>query len=60
MLFRSALSPADTDYYYFVSDGNVSYFSESKEQHQIFIEEIKKGTIREYVNNMEPESNIVQ
>ena len=56
----AALSPADTDYYYFVSDGNVSYFSNSKEQHQIFIEEIKKGTIREYVNNMEPESSIVQ
>lgn len=56
----AALSPADTEYYYFVSDGNVSYFSESKEQHQIFIEEIKKGTIREYVINMEPESNIVQ
>ena len=44
----AALSPADTNYYYFVASGNVSYFSDSKEQHQIFIEEIKKGTIREY------------
>jgi len=56
----AALSPADTEYYYFVADGNISYFSESKEQHQIFIEEIKKGTIREYVVNMEPESSSVQ
>ena len=48
----AALSPADTEYYYFVADGNVSYFSETKEQHEIFIEEIKKGTIREYVANM--------
>ena len=44
----AALSPADTNYYYFVASGNVSYFSDSKEQHQIYIEEIKKGTIREY------------
>ena len=48
----AALSPADTDYYYFVADGNVSYFSETKEQHQIYIEEIKKGTIRDYVARM--------
>ena len=48
----AALSPADTNYYYFVSDGNISYFAETKEQHQIFIEEIKKGTIRDYVTNM--------
>ena len=51
----AALSPADTEYYYFVSDGNISYFAESKEQHQIFIEEIKKGTIREYWANMDKE-----
>jgi len=44
----AALSPADTNYYYFVASGNVSYFSEDKDQHEIFIEEIKKGTIREY------------
>ena len=48
----AALSPADTEYYYFVADGNVSYFSETKEQHQIYIEEIKKGTIRDYVARM--------
>jgi UPF0755 protein len=44
----AALSPADTEYYYVVADGNVSYFASNKDQHQIFINEIKKGTIREY------------
>lgn len=44
----ASLSPAETGYYYFVSDGNITYFSETKEQHQTYINEIKKGTIREY------------
>ena len=42
----------NTEYYYFVASGNVSYFSENAEQHAIFIEEIRKGTIREYYANM--------
>lgn len=41
----AALSPADTNYYYFVSDGNITYFSETKEQHQSYINAIKDGTI---------------
>lgn len=41
----AALSPAETSYYYFVSDGNVTYFSETKEQHQSYIQAIKDGTI---------------
>ncbi len=48
----AALSPADTAYYFFVSDGNITYFSETKQQHNIFIEEIKKGTIASYVATM--------
>ncbi len=48
----AALSPADTAYYFFVSDGNITYFSETKQQHNIFIEEIKKGTISSYVATM--------
>ncbi len=48
----AALSPADTGYYYFVSDGNITYFSETKEQHDIFIREIRNGTIASYVATM--------
>ncbi len=48
----AALSPADTAYYYFVSDGNITYFSETKEQHDIFIREIRNGTIASYVATM--------
>ncbi len=48
----AALSPADTGYYYFVSDGNITYFSETKQQHDIFIREIKNGTIASYVATM--------
>lgn len=50
----AALSPAETNYYYFVSDGSITYFSETKEQHQQYINAIKEGTIREY-NNVETE-----
>ncbi len=48
----AALSPADTAYYFFVSDGNITYFSETKEQHNIFIQEIKNGTIASYIAAM--------
>lgn len=42
----AALSPAETNYYYFVSDSNITYFSETKEQHQQYINAIKEGTIQ--------------
>lgn len=37
----AALSPAQTKYYFFVSDGNTTYFSETKAQHDQYIAEIK-------------------
>ncbi len=46
----AALSPAETGYYYFVSDGSITYFSETKEQHQSYINAIKEGTIRSYTS----------
>lgn len=46
----AALSPAETAYYYFVSDGSITYFSETKEQHQTYINAIKEGTIRSYTS----------
>lgn len=41
----AALSPAKTKYYYFVSDGSKTYFSETKEQHNQYIEAIRNNTI---------------
>lgn len=53
----AALSPAKTNYYYFVSDGSKTYFSETKEQHNQYIEAIKNNTIgQSYV----PETDEVQ
>ncbi len=56
----AALSPADTGYYYFVSDGNITYFSETKTQHDIFIREIKNGTIASYVATMGTEEETTE
>jgi len=36
----AALSPAQTGYYFFVSDGSVTYFSETKTQHDQYIADI--------------------
>jgi len=36
----AALSPAQTKYFYFVSDGNITYFSETKDQHDQYIADI--------------------
>ena len=53
----AALSPAKTNYYYFVSDGSKTYFSETKEQHNQYIEAIKNNTISQsYI----PETDEVQ
>ena len=53
----AALSPAKTKYYYFVSDGSKTYFSETKEQHNQYIEAIKNHTIgQSYI----PETDEVQ
>lgn len=53
----AALSPAKTNYYYFVSDGGKTYFSETKEQHNQYIEAIKNNTIGQtYI----PETDDVQ
>ncbi len=53
----AALSPAKTNYYYFVSDGSKTYFSETKEQHNQYIEAIKNNTLTQ--NNI-PETGDVQ
>jgi len=37
----AALSPSNTEFYFFVSDGSRTYFSETKEEHDAFIEEIR-------------------
>ena len=53
----AALSPAKTNYYYFVSDGSKTYFSETKEQHNQYIEAIRNNTISQsYI----PETDSVQ
>ncbi|MBQ7921859.1 MAG: endolytic transglycosylase MltG [Clostridia bacterium] len=36
----AALSPAQTKYYFFVSDGSITYFSETKAQHDQYIADI--------------------
>lgn len=39
----AALSPAQTKYYFFVSDGSITYFSETKDQHDQYIADIVAG-----------------
>ena len=40
----AALSPQKTDYYYFVSNDNVTYFSSSKAEHDAYIEKFRNET----------------
>lgn len=40
----AALSPVETNFYYFIANAGVTYFSETKEQHDAYIAEFKSSS----------------
>ena len=43
----AALSPLDTNYYYFISNNNVTYFSASKAEHDAYVEKFKNESTQQ-------------
>ena len=43
----AALSPLESNYYYFISNNNVTYFSASKAEHDAYIEKFKNESTQQ-------------